>query len=216
VQVTNRERERFQRSLIPTVRREREPRLERKLLAEAAPRLAPARSRRELSEPVRALSADRDEDDGEPNAVESVVVPSATTPALAPAAPRPPAPLHTSAAQDRAETLPGDNAESQEAGNAPAIAAQRSDLALALGRTVCEVYDHADGAFENWTVLVPVDPEVLPETELRMTLTPHRLSLRFNIQSSLSHALVLQNQPRLQRMLQRVFTPQRDVDIELT
>lgn len=88
-------------------------------------------------------------------------------------------------------------------------------LALGLAQSVCMLCDRADPVCESLSVLVPLDTRVLPETELRLTLTPHRLSLRFEIGCSISQHLVSLHQKPLLEMLTQALGDRRDIDIEL-
>lgn len=85
-----------------------------------------------------------------------------------------------------------------------------------MAQQVVGLYRRADPAFVTWTVTVPLDPLVLPETELRLHLSPHWLSLRFATQSPQSAQLVLLHSPRLQLLLQQTPELPHGIDIEVT
>lgn len=107
-----------------------------------------------------------------------------------------------------------------EAAQAPAItaptAAAGEGWAEQMAQQVVGLYRRADPAFVTWTVTVPLDPLVLPETELRLHLSPHWLSLRFATQSPQSAHLVLLHSPRLQLLLQQTPELPHGIDIEVT
>jgi hypothetical protein len=74
----------------------------------------------------------------------------------------------------------------------------------------------ADKSFQSWSVTVPLDPAVLPDTELSMSLSLERLALRFQTHSSYSLALVTRHKQRLVASLERALpvTFSRDIDVE--
>jgi hypothetical protein len=85
-----------------------------------------------------------------------------------------------------------------------------------LANRVARLCRRADPAFQSWQVTVPLDPEVLPATELHMALSRERLALRFHTQSPYSQALVSRHSPRLVAMLSRALPQVHDVDLETT
>ena len=98
-------------------------------------------------------------------------------------------------------------------GPAPAAAADAWPEQLA--DTIADLFRRADPAFVSWTVTVPMDPEVLPETELRLSLSPHWLSLRFAARSPEASHLLLRHRPRLQSLLERTPNLPHGIDIEI-
>ena len=86
-----------------------------------------------------------------------------------------------------------------------------------LAGVIATLCARADPAFENWSVIVPLDARVLPETELRLTLSPHALLLRFHTLSPGSHRLVSAHRSTLHQMLLETLpTSSRDIDIDVT
>jgi hypothetical protein len=73
----------------------------------------------------------------------------------------------------------------------------------------------ADPAFVTWTVTVPMDPQVLPDTELRLHLSPHWLSLRFSTQSQGAARLISLHRPSLQSQLEHMANLPHGIDIEV-
>lgn len=84
-----------------------------------------------------------------------------------------------------------------------------------LAEMVATLCSKADPAFQTWTVMVPLNPAVLPDTELRLSLSPERLSLRFQSGSAVARQLVLSHRPQLQRLLEQSLGHLRDIDIDL-
>lgn len=111
--------------------------------------------------------------------------------------------------------LPAPEAAQPPAITAPTAAAGEG-WAEQMAQQVVGLYRRADPAFVTWTVTVPLDPLVLPETELRLHLSPHWLSLRFATQSPQSAHLVLLHSPRLQLLLQQTPELPHGIDIEVT
>lgn len=85
-----------------------------------------------------------------------------------------------------------------------------------LARRVGLLCRRADPAFQSWQVTVPLDPAVLPETDLHLSLSPHRLALRFQTQSSYSLRLVSEHTGRLVALLEQALPYARDIDVEVT
>ncbi|MCW7540806.1 type III secretion HpaP family protein [Aquabacterium sp. A7-Y] len=92
-----------------------------------------------------------------------------------------------------------------------ALPAWETELAQ-LVATLCR---KADPAFENWSVMVPLNPAVLPHTELRLSLSPLRLSLRFQSASTESTRLVLTHTPQLRRLLEPALPTPREIEIDV-
>lgn len=85
-----------------------------------------------------------------------------------------------------------------------------------MARTIASVCTRAAPAFTNWSVTLPMDPQVLPETELRLSLSQHWLSLRFATQSQSDHHLVCRYRQRLLEELERLPNLPQGIDIEVT
>jgi hypothetical protein len=81
---------------------------------------------------------------------------------------------------------------------------------------VATLCTRADASFAHWSVILPMDAQALPETDLMLSMSPHGLSLRFRTQSSLSSQLINTHKPRLQALLGRTRGLPRDIDIEVT
>lgn len=73
-----------------------------------------------------------------------------------------------------------------------------------------------DPSFEAWAVVVPMDPRVLPQTELHLSFSRHRMSLRFHTQSTQSVRLLSRHRPSLAAMLQQALPETREIDIDIT
>jgi type III secretion control protein HpaP len=89
------------------------------------------------------------------------------------------------------------------------------DWDLDLARRVIQLCKRASPSFHSWTVTVPLDPTVLPDTELAMAMLPSRLALRFKTQSPYSMALIRRHEDRLVSLLAQAL-PARQVDVELS
>lgn len=81
---------------------------------------------------------------------------------------------------------------------------------------VATLCTRADASFAHWSVILPMDAQALPETDLMLSMSPYGLSLRFRTQSSLSSQLINTHKPRLQALLVRTRGLPRDIDIEVT
>lgn len=86
----------------------------------------------------------------------------------------------------------------------------------ALVDTISLLCRSSDPNFHSWTILVPLNPETLPHTELRLTFSPHRLQLRFSTQSTRSLALVSAHHDALRDLLRQALPDDRHIDIDIT
>jgi type III secretion control protein HpaP len=135
---------------------------------------------------------------------------------------RPPPPVQAAtavvAASDEPETATTPAVDAPHIPWPPAIAwlplPQGWDAALV--DTVATLCRRADPSFVGFSVTVPMNLETLPHTELRLTLSPHYLQLRFQTQSTRSHDLVLRHLGPLRAMLAQALPDSRHIDIELT
>ncbi|WP_084236438.1 type III secretion HpaP family protein [Hydrogenophaga taeniospiralis] len=85
-----------------------------------------------------------------------------------------------------------------------------------MAQTIAALCARAAPSFVNWTVTLPMDPQVLPETDLRLSLSQHWLSLRFITQSVHSHHLVSTHRHKLLEQLERLPQLPHGIDIEVT
>lgn len=85
-----------------------------------------------------------------------------------------------------------------------------------MAHTIAGLCARAEPSFVNWTVTLPMDPQVLPETDLRLSLSQHWLSLRFITQSPQSHHLVCRYRQSLLAELERLPNLPHGIDIEVT
>lgn len=106
----------------------------------------------------------------------------------------------------------------------PAVAAAPGDApggepaegwADRMARMVATLCSRADPAFVTWTVTVPMDPDTLPQTELRLHMAPHWLSLRFASESPRAVQLILAHRERLVALLRRAGGVPHEVDVEV-
>nr|WP_297524087.1 type III secretion HpaP family protein [uncultured Roseateles sp.] len=85
-----------------------------------------------------------------------------------------------------------------------------------LADTVASLCRSSEPNFHSWTIQVPVDAENLPHTELRLTFSPHHLTLRFSTQSTRSLALISAHQSQLRALLVRALPGDRHIEIDIT
>lgn len=95
---------------------------------------------------------------------------------------------------------------------APAVPAWVKDLADLVSQTC----SHADKAFSQWSVVIPLDPAVLPDTTLRLDLSPSRLLLRFCTQSTHSQSVISYNIKYLIALLQGSTSPIQNIEVDIT
>ncbi|HEX6703332.1 MAG TPA: type III secretion HpaP family protein [Albitalea sp.] len=106
---------------------------------------------------------------------------------------------------------PTEPAAGEERAIEPHIDPWTSDLVHVIA-TLCA---RTDPAIEAWTVTLPMDPRLLPQTELQLSLSRHRISLRFQTQSGPSLELLSRHRSLLAAMLQQALSQSREIDIEL-
>ena len=97
--------------------------------------------------------------------------------------------------------------------DAPTVAAD--DWPERMASTIASLCARADPAIVNWTDTIPMDPAVLPETTLQLSLSQHWLALRFSTQSPHAHHLVCRYRPRLLEQLERLPQLPHGIDIEV-
>jgi type III secretion control protein HpaP len=85
-----------------------------------------------------------------------------------------------------------------------------------LVNTIATLCRHTDPSLQGFSVTVPLNAEVLPHTELRLTLSAHYLQVRFRTESTRSHELVLTHLPNLRTLLVEALGEARHLDIEVT
>jgi hypothetical protein len=90
------------------------------------------------------------------------------------------------------------------------------DWDTTLVNTIAMLCHRTDPSLQGFSVTVPLNPEVLPHTELRLTLSQHYLQLRFRTESTRSHDLVLRHLDALRTRLAEALPDSRHLDIELT
>nr|WP_297354593.1 type III secretion HpaP family protein [uncultured Caldimonas sp.] len=91
-----------------------------------------------------------------------------------------------------------------------------SNWDVELVRVIVTLCVNTDPAIEAWSVVVPLNEQVLPQTELHLTLSRQALSLRFHTQSPQSLQLLSMHRPSLAAMLQQALRGDRTIDIDLT
>ncbi|MEK8029340.1 type III secretion HpaP family protein [Ideonella sp. DXS29W] len=68
---------------------------------------------------------------------------------------------------------------------------------------------------DSWSVVLPLDPEVLPESELRIHASRDWLRLRFTTQSGASLHLISKHMDALGRRLTETLGPHRHIDVDI-
>lgn len=86
----------------------------------------------------------------------------------------------------------------------------------ALADSIAETCAGTDVAFSSWSVVLPLDPEVLPETTLRIDFSPNRLLLRFCTQSIDSLNLISDSSNELVNLITVRLPNFGNIEVELT
>jgi hypothetical protein len=73
----------------------------------------------------------------------------------------------------------------------------------------------SDARFQHWAITVPLDPQALPDCELRLSLSPGTMALRFRTGSSESAALVSRHRDALRARLEALPSSPPAIDIDL-
>lgn len=112
--------------------------------------------------------------------------------------------------------LPDDRPPVQAAGMAgTATDAEPPQWLRDTAQTITDLCLRADPAFQSWAVTVPMDPKVLPECDLALSLSAYAMTLRFRTVSSESRHLISQHRDQLHGLLARLGTAHRSIDIDL-
>ncbi|AVS92530.1 hypothetical protein C8246_12845 [Paracidovorax avenae] len=135
-------------------------------------------------------------------------------------APAPPPPQAPSLARQDGDSprQPGQDSGAEQSGAAAPARPAAADAPAWLQDTVQRIAwlcAQADPAFQSWSVTVPMDPAVLPESEVALTLSPYAMSLRFRTQSSESARLISLHRDPLRAQLEALGPGQRGIDIDL-
>lgn len=72
-----------------------------------------------------------------------------------------------------------------------------------------------DPAFQSWSVTVPMDPAVLPDSDVVLSLSPYAMHLRFRTGSPESAHLISLHRDPLRAQLEALGPGQRGIDIDL-
>ncbi|KQV99317.1 hypothetical protein ASC87_21260 [Rhizobacter sp. Root1221] len=86
---------------------------------------------------------------------------------------------------------------------------------LEAARQVEWLCARADPAFQTWSVTVPMDPKVLPDSELALSLSPYAMTLRFRTVSEHSATLISRHRSQLQALLEQLPSMPHNIDIDL-
>ncbi|MFD1839887.1 Type III secretion protein (HpaP) [Paracidovorax cattleyae] len=138
--------------------------------------------------------------------------------------PSPPLPVPAPAQQPRQARQDGDTSRQQQdpgaehpgpASPAGAAAAEAPAWLQDTVQRIAWLCAQADPAFQSWSVTVPMDPAVLPESEVALTLSPYAMSLRFRTRSSESARLISLHRDPLRAQLEALGPGQCGIDIDL-
>ena len=170
--------------------------------------------------PMKAAESERDPWAKETSLREAprmpVALPKESSPVpVAAAAPAPVAQVVAKRGADAAEEQP---APAQQRGQPVAAApvAEEEDWGHDLVKRIVVLCRAADPAFQSWSVSMPLDPLVLPQTTLRLGLSPHRLTLGFRTDSPESLRLISGHSGRLVHLLERAMPMAREIDVDVT
>jgi hypothetical protein len=72
-----------------------------------------------------------------------------------------------------------------------------------------------DPRFQHWSLMLPLDPAVLPDSELRLGLSPGAMTLRFRTGSPQATALVCRYRDELHGRLAALPSSPLEIDIDL-
>ena len=100
------------------------------------------------------------------------------------------------------------------AGTAPPAAPAPAWLQDTVQR-IAWLCSRADPAFQSWSVTVPMDPTVLPDSEVALSLSPYAMHLRFRTGSPESAHLISLHRDPLRAQLEALGPGQRGIDIDL-
>lgn len=108
----------------------------------------------------------------------------------------------------------GDGTSAREV--APVSSSDRHPAWLGdIVQQIAQLTEGGDARFQHWSITVPLDPGVLPDCELRLTLSPGAMTLRFRTGSAESAALVSQHRDTLRARLAALPSSPAAIDIDL-
>jgi len=85
-----------------------------------------------------------------------------------------------------------------------------------LAHMIALLCNSADPGLEGWSVSLPMNARVLPQTTLRLELSPHWLALRFSTESPHSLRLLSGQRSSLAALLAQLLERDQSIDIEIT
>jgi hypothetical protein len=115
------------------------------------------------------------------------------------------------ASHDDAHEDAGPHASRVGATSSPQDAAWLGDIV----EQVAQLTAGGDARFQHWSVTVPLDPQSLPDCELRITLSPGSMVLRFRTGSAESARLVSRHRDTLRARLEALPSSPSAIDIDL-
>jgi hypothetical protein len=109
----------------------------------------------------------------------------------------------------------GDGDEHVLRTGAPSCAGDAPPWLGDIVQQISQLSEAGDARFQHWSITVPLDPQALPDCELRMTLSPGALALRFRTASQQSAALVCRHREKLRAQLEALPSSPPAIDIDL-
>jgi hypothetical protein len=113
---------------------------------------------------------------------------------------------------------PGPSRGDDSSAEAVSTASSASRDPAWLGDIVQQITQWTEGGdarFQHWSITVPLDPQALPDCELRLTLSPGTMALRFRTGSAESAALVSRHRDTLRARLEALPSSPTAIDIDL-
>jgi hypothetical protein len=84
-----------------------------------------------------------------------------------------------------------------------------------LARWIAQLCNGADAGLEGWSVTLPMKARILPQTTLRLELSPHWLALRFHTGSARALSLLSRHRTSLEALLRESLKRELPIDIEI-
>lgn len=174
--------------------------------------------------PADGLEARRDEGspgDGEGDAAPQDESPRDAPPALPPEAPGPPAGQPAALPPGWRPGSVGGDGDGRPGGDAaaPVQAAPAAGDAPAwlhdMVEQVARLCAQGDPRFQHWSLTLPLDPQVLPDSELRLSLSPGAMALRFRTGTPQAAGLVCKYRDDLHARLAALPSSPPEIDIDL-
>ena len=126
-----------------------------------------------------------------------------------------PGPWMQAAGRARSESHTSDDGAAVVRASASSSAGDAPPWLGDIVQQISQLSEGGDARFQHWSITVPLDPQALPDCELRMTLSPGALALRFRTGSQQSAALVCRHREKLRAQLEALPSSPPAIDIDL-